>query len=78
MRNWKRLQFPKVTIQYGEPFRYEKIENPTRHQQQQVADEILAEIRELYAGLEQLGRRGVIQRLREQRRGARRAQPARP
>jgi len=78
VRNWKRLQFPKVTIQYGEPFRYEKIEDPTREQQQAVADEILIEIRELYAELDQLGRRGVIQRLREQRRGARRTAPARP
>src|SRR3954451_4880070 len=23
VRNWKRLQFPKVTVLYGEPFRYE-------------------------------------------------------
>src|SRR5205823_3696897 len=22
VRNWKRLQFPKVTIQYGEPFKF--------------------------------------------------------
>jgi 1-acyl-sn-glycerol-3-phosphate acyltransferase len=78
VRNWKRLQFPKVTVQYGEAFRYERVENPTREQQQQVADEILAEIRALYAGLEQLGRKGVVQRLREQRRTARRAAPARP
>jgi len=78
VRNWKRLQFPKVTIQYGEPFRYERVEHPTREQEQAVADEILSEIRELYAGLEELGRRGVIQRLREQRRGARRTAPAQP
>src|SRR5438105_3363908 len=25
VRNWKRLQFPKVTIQYGEPIRWEPI-----------------------------------------------------
>ena len=24
VRNWKRLEFPKVTIQYGDPFRYEQ------------------------------------------------------
>ena len=58
IRNWKRLQFPKVTIQYGEPIRWEAIENPTREQQQAVADQILVEIRSLYAGLEEHGRKG--------------------
>jgi 1-acyl-sn-glycerol-3-phosphate acyltransferase len=71
VRNWKRLQFPKVTIQYGEPIRWEPIENPTREQQQAVADQILIEIRSIYAGLEQHGRKGVLRRLREQRRAER-------
>jgi 1-acyl-sn-glycerol-3-phosphate acyltransferase len=68
VRNWKRLQFPRVTVQYGEPIRWEAIAQPTREQQQQVADEILVEIRELYAGLEAHGRKGILRRLREQRR----------
>jgi 1-acyl-sn-glycerol-3-phosphate acyltransferase len=76
VRNWKRLQFPKVTIMYGEPIRWELLENPTREQQQAVADAILLEIRALYDGLEQHGRRGVIKRLREQRRAARRPKGA--
>jgi 1-acyl-sn-glycerol-3-phosphate acyltransferase len=75
VRNWKRLQFPTVTIQYGEPMRWEAVEDPTREQQQVVADEVLVEIRRLYAGLEEHGRRGIIRRLREQRR-ARRRSPA--
>ncbi|MGN6371870.1 MAG: lysophospholipid acyltransferase family protein [Solirubrobacteraceae bacterium] len=66
VRNWKRLQFPKVTVQYGDPIRWERIENPTREQQQAVADEVLCEIRALYAGLEQHGRKGVLRALREQ------------
>jgi 1-acyl-sn-glycerol-3-phosphate acyltransferase len=69
VRNWKKLQFPKVTVQYGEPIAWERVEHPTREQQQAVADEILQEIRALYAGLEQHGRKGVLRRLREQRRG---------
>jgi 1-acyl-sn-glycerol-3-phosphate acyltransferase len=73
VRNWKRLQFPKVTIQYGEPIRWEAVENPSREQQQAVADEILTEIRRLYAGLEEHGRRGILRNLREQRRARRRA-----
>jgi 1-acyl-sn-glycerol-3-phosphate acyltransferase len=48
VRNWKRLQFPKVTVVYGDPVRWERVEAPTRDQQQAVADEILAEIRALY------------------------------
>ena len=71
VRNWKRLQFPKVTVQYGEPMRWEPIEDPTREQQQAVADQILVEIRRLYAGLEQHGRKGILRRVREQRRAER-------
>ena len=71
IRNWKRLQFPKVTIQYGDPIRWESVENPTREQQQAVADQVLVEIRRLYAGLEEHGRRGIIRRAREQRRAER-------
>src|ERR1700693_451204 len=43
IRNWKRLQFPKVTVQYGPALRWERIENPSREQQQAVADAILEE-----------------------------------
>jgi len=68
IRNWKRLRFPRVTVQYGDAMRWEPIANPTRAQQQAVADEILVEIRRLYAGLEQHGRRGILRRLRAERR----------
>jgi len=73
VRNWKRLQFPKVTVQYGEPMRWDAISDPTKNQQQQVANEIFAQIRGLYAELDSLGRKGVVQKLREARRAARRA-----
>ena len=73
IRNWKRLQFPKVTIQYGDALRWERVEHPTREQQQAVADEILVEIRALYAGLDEHGRKGALQRAREQRRAERRS-----
>src|SRR3954470_6412097 len=45
VRNWKRLQFPKVTVHYGHPFRYERVEAPTREQEQAAADAIFAEVR---------------------------------
>jgi 1-acyl-sn-glycerol-3-phosphate acyltransferase len=73
IRNWKHLQFPKVTVQYGDALQWERVAAPTREQQQAVADEILDEIKILYASLEQLGRKGMIQRVREQRRAERRA-----
>jgi 1-acyl-sn-glycerol-3-phosphate acyltransferase len=59
VRNWKRLQFPQVTVQYGEPFRFDVVEQPTREQQQDVADYVLERIRELHGELERTGRRGA-------------------
>ncbi len=50
-RNWKRLGFPRVTVKYGEPMRWEQVEDPTRAQQQAVADEIFAEIKRLHASI---------------------------
>ncbi|MBB4662722.1 lysophospholipid acyltransferase family protein [Conexibacter arvalis] len=70
VRNWKRLQFPKVTVLYGEPIRWERVERPTREQQQEVADAILTEIKALYAQLEQLGPKGIAQRTRAERAAA--------
>jgi 1-acyl-sn-glycerol-3-phosphate acyltransferase len=67
VRNWKRLRFPKVTVLYGDPIRWERLEHPTREEQQEVANAIFAEIRALYDRLEALGRRGVKER-RELRR----------
>ena len=75
VRNWKRLQFPEVTVHYGEPLAWEVVEHPTREQQQAVADEVLAEIRRLYAGLEQYGRKGILRRVREERRAGRQTPP---
>jgi 1-acyl-sn-glycerol-3-phosphate acyltransferase len=76
VRNWKKLQFPKVTVQYGRPFRFEPIAEPTREEQQAAADEVFASIKQLYAGLEQHGRKGVVARVRQERRAARRAKRA--
>jgi 1-acyl-sn-glycerol-3-phosphate acyltransferase len=52
VRNWRRLRFPKVTVVFGDPFRYEVVREPSRDQQRTVADEILDEIRRLHAQLE--------------------------
>jgi 1-acyl-sn-glycerol-3-phosphate acyltransferase len=68
VRNWKRLRFPKVTVLYGDPIRWERVEDPTREQQQQVANAIFAEVRKLYAQLDSVGRSGVVRQRRELRR----------
>ena len=73
IRNWKRLQFPKTTIQYGDALRWERVPHPTPEQQQAVADEILLRIRALYAGLDEHGRKGVLKRVRERRRTEKRS-----
>lgn len=65
VRNWKRFQFPKVVVQFGEPFRLERVEEPSREQQQQAADYILERIRQLHSGLSARGWRAAA---REQRR----------
>ena len=51
IRNWKRLRFPRVRIEYGEPLHYDPEPAATRERQQEVADEIFAEIRALYSSL---------------------------
>jgi 1-acyl-sn-glycerol-3-phosphate acyltransferase len=72
VRNWRKGQFPKVTVQFGDPIRWEQVDEPTRDQQMAVAEEIFSEVKVLFAGLESLGRKGVLQRVREQRRLERR------
>jgi 1-acyl-sn-glycerol-3-phosphate acyltransferase len=70
VRNWKRLRFARVTVQYGAPFKFEVVERTTREQQQEAADHILELIRALYAELERVGHKGALQAAR------RRAAPA--
>ena len=60
VRRWKRLTFPKVTVQYGEPMTFPAVEEPSREQQQAASERIFAPVREMYAAIEQQGRRSVI------------------
>ncbi len=68
VRNWKRLQFPKVTVQYGKPFRFAQAADTTREQQQDAADYVFARIRDLHTELERLGPKGASRVSRERRR----------
>jgi 1-acyl-sn-glycerol-3-phosphate acyltransferase len=72
-RNWKRLQLPKVTVQYGDPIAFERVATSTREQQQAAANQIFEAVRGLYSELERTGRRGMVQRMRALRRAERRS-----
>jgi 1-acyl-sn-glycerol-3-phosphate acyltransferase len=74
-RNWKRLQFPKVTIQYGEPIRFERVESPTREQAQAASEVVFEEVRRMHAALRKHGRRKAIRAARAAETAGRRPVP---
>jgi 1-acyl-sn-glycerol-3-phosphate acyltransferase len=65
VRRWRKLRFPKVTVQYGEPMRFQVERSPTRERQLEVAGEVFARVREMYDALDEKGRSGVLKALRE-------------
>ena len=69
-RNWRRLSFPKVTVLYGDPVRFERIEDPTPEQQQEAAQLVFDRVKALYDGLREGGRRGALEAARAARRAA--------
>jgi len=64
VRGWKKLSFPKVTVQFGEQMSFPVVAEPTREQQQETSETIFASVREMYGALEEKGRRGVIRGLK--------------
>jgi 1-acyl-sn-glycerol-3-phosphate acyltransferase len=68
VREYKRLRFPKVTVQYGEPISFTAVENPTREQSQETSEQIFNRVRKMYEALDAEGRKGVLARLRRERR----------
>jgi 1-acyl-sn-glycerol-3-phosphate acyltransferase len=71
VRNWTRLQFPKVTVQYGEPIRFERVASPTREQAQAASEVVFADIQRMYQGLQRKGgRRRAVKAARAARRAA--------
>ncbi len=51
VRRWKRLRFPQVTVQYGEPIAFPKEDSPGRERQLEVATEVFDRVRGMYEGL---------------------------
>ena len=59
VRGWKRLRFPKVTVQFGEPLSFPVEAAPSRERQLEAATEIFGRVRELYEGLSTRGGAGA-------------------
>jgi 1-acyl-sn-glycerol-3-phosphate acyltransferase len=59
VRNWKRLQFPKVTVQFGEPLRFERVESPAREQAQAASVIVFDRVKEMHSRLLTEGRSAV-------------------
>ena len=64
VRSWKRLSFPKVTVQYGEPISFERVEHPSREQQLAAANEIFDRVKAMYGALDTQGRSSVIRSMK--------------
>jgi 1-acyl-sn-glycerol-3-phosphate acyltransferase len=64
VRRWRKLGFPKVTVQFGDPLVFDTVSAPTREQQLEVAGIVFERVRDMYRALEENGRRGVIKSLR--------------
>ena len=73
VRRWRKLFFPKVTVQYGSPLVFPVDLEATRERQQEVAEEIFDETRRLYYDLEERGRTAILREGRERWREIRRA-----
>jgi 1-acyl-sn-glycerol-3-phosphate acyltransferase len=69
-RNWKRLQFPKVTVQFGEPIRFEQVPEPAKEQAQAASELVFDRVKVMHARLRTEGRRAAVRAARAARRAA--------
>jgi 1-acyl-sn-glycerol-3-phosphate acyltransferase len=70
VRNWRRLQFPKVTVQFGDPIQFEQVDSPTREQSQAASEVVFEDVRAMHSRLRTEGRRRVVRAARAARRAA--------
>jgi 1-acyl-sn-glycerol-3-phosphate acyltransferase len=68
VRGWKRLRFPKVTIEFGEPISFPVETAPGRERQLEAATEVFGRVRELYGGLATRSEAGSGSRTRDRAR----------
>jgi len=67
-REAKHGVLPKVTVQFGSPVTFERVEHPSRERSQEVAEQVFERVRTMYQALTQQGRRGVLESIRRERR----------
>jgi 1-acyl-sn-glycerol-3-phosphate acyltransferase len=70
-RNWRRLQFPSVTVQYGKPLRFEQVDEPSKELSQAASEAVFERVRGMHGALREHGRRGAVRAARAARRAAR-------
>lgn len=51
VRGWKRLRFPKVTVEFGEPVSFAVEQAPSKERQLEVATKVFDRVREMYERL---------------------------
>jgi 1-acyl-sn-glycerol-3-phosphate acyltransferase len=51
VRKWRRLRFPKVTVQFGEPLVFGAEPGPSRERQLEVAQQVFDRVRAMYEEL---------------------------
>ena len=73
-------QFPKVTVQFGDPVRFEQVDEPTKEQSMAAANAVFDRVKGLYGPLRSDGRRNAIRAARAARRAtrSRRRRPVAP
>src|SRR5688500_14702033 len=64
VRRWKRLQFPKVTIQYGEPVSFPAVESASHEEALETGRQIFDRVKAMYVVLESEGRKGAARRIK--------------
>lgn len=63
VRQWRRLRFPKVTVQYGEQMRFDRVAEPSRKAQLEASNAIFDRVKAMYDVVEAERREGVKRRL---------------
>jgi 1-acyl-sn-glycerol-3-phosphate acyltransferase len=76
VRNWKRLQFPKVTVQFAEALRFERVPEPTRDQSQAASEIVFDCVKSMFGLLVGEGRRRAVSASRAARRAREAAEAA--
>jgi 1-acyl-sn-glycerol-3-phosphate acyltransferase len=66
-RNWRKLQFPKVTVQFGEPIRFEQVDEPTKEQAQHASEVVFERVKEMHSRLRSEGRKSAVRAARAAR-----------